>query len=311
MDEPQPQYATRRSRRDAAGAQSRSSSVGLLIVIVLGLAVALYPSMADWFSRLNHNNEISEYRQVTQQLDPAVRSEALALADAYNARMPQGPLRDAFAYESPDSEVQAGYAAYEQLLRISESGVIGRVKLASAGIDLPIYHGTDDEVISRGAGHLYGSSLPVGGPTTHSVLTAHSGLASASLFTPLHDVKLGDEFWIDVLGEQHWYRVDQIVTVEPGDLREMQIVEGRDFVTLFTCTPVGVNSHRLLVRGERIEAPASEVGAMQGDVEAGFPWWLLAFVGGTAVASVLVFRTGPRGRRGEDPAVAGPPVIAG
>lgn len=280
-------------------------------MIVLGLAVTLYPSTADWFSRLTHNNEISEYRQEARQLDPHARSEALALADAYNAGMPQGPLRDAFAYESPDSEVQAGYAAYERLLRISESGVIGRVKFASAGIDLPIYHGTDDDVISRGAGHLYGSSLPVGGPTTHSVLTAHSGLASASLFTPLHDVEVGDEFWIDVLGEQHWYRVDQIVTVEPGDLREMQIVEGRDFVTLFTCTPVGVNSHRLLVRGERIDAPALEAGAMQSDVQAGFPWWLLAFVGGTVVASALVFRTGRRGQRGGDSAAAGPAVIAG
>ena len=297
MDEPQSPFATRRSRRDAAGAQSRSSSLALVLVIVLGFAVMLYPSAADWFSRIAQADQIAQYHLDTQDLDPAVRSEALALADAYNARMPEGPLRDAFAFESPDSDVEAGYAAYEKLLRVSDSGVIGRVKFDSAGIDLPIYHGTDEAVISTGAGHLYGSSLPVGGPTTHSVLTAHSGLPNASLFTPLHDVEVGDEFWIDVLGEQHWYRVDQIVTVEPGDLREMQIIEGRDYVTLFTCTPVGVNSHRLLVRGERIATPPAEVGVRQNSSDAGFPWWVVVFVAGSAVAGFLVYAPARRSRR--------------
>lgn len=261
-----------------------------MVVIIMGLGIVLYPSTADWFSRLAHNNEISQYREATAGITPTERSEALRLADAYNSRMPQGPLRDPFAYESAGADTDAGYAAYEQLLRVSDSGVIGRIKFADAGIDLPVYHGTDDEVISKGAGHLYGSSLPVGGPSTHAVLTAHSGLPSASLFTPLHDAEVGNEFWVEVLGERHWYRVENIETVEPNDLREMQIIEGRDFVTLFTCTPVGVNSHRLLVRGERIEAPPDSVGEMQSDVTAGFPWWATVFIGGTTATWWLLYR---------------------
>lgn len=261
-----------------------------MLTIIVGLGILLYPSTADWFSRLNHNNEITRYQQDAAAISSQERSEALRLADEYNSRMPSGPLRDPFAYESATAETDAGYAAYEDLLRVSGTGAIGRVRFADVGIDLPIYHGTENAVISKGAGHLYGSSLPVGGPSTHSVLTAHSGLPSASLFTPLHDVKLGDEFWVEVLGERHWYRVENIVVVDADDLRELQIIEGHDYVTLFTCTPVGINSHRLLVRGERIAAPPPEVGEMQGDVHAGFPWWALIFVGGTAATIIVLTR---------------------
>lgn len=286
--------AARRAQRAEPVGRDRLRSAIIMAVIMVGLGILLYPTTADWFSRLSHNNEISQYRQDVATSTPAERSEALRLADEYNSRMPRGPLRDPYAYESADADTDAGYAAYEQLLQVSDSGVIGRVKFAEAGIDLPIYHGTDDDVIAKGAGHLYGSSLPVGGPSTHSVLTAHSGLPSAELFTPLHDVSEDDEFWIEVLGERHWYRVDNIEIVEPDDLSKMQIIEDKDFVTLFTCTPVGVNSHRLLVRGERTEAPPTMVGEMQSDVTAGFPWWALIFVAGTAATWFLLFRKQPQ-----------------
>lgn len=272
-------------------------NVIILAVIMAGLAVFLYPTAADWFSRLNHNNAITEYRQAAGSTSAAERSEALRLADEYNSRMPQGPLRDPFAYESASSDIDAGYSAYEDILTVSESGVMGRVKFEEVGIDLPIYHGTSDETISKGAGHLYGSSLPVGGPSTHSVLTAHSGLPNARLFTPLHDVELGDRFWVEVLGERHWYVVENIAVVEANDLSELQIIEGEDYVTLFTCTPVGVNSHRLLVRGVRTETPPDEVNYLQNDVSAGFPWWVIIFVGSAAGTSALLWGPGVVRRR--------------
>lgn len=269
--------------------RDRQQSIIVLIIIMIGLGIFLYPSAADWFSRLNHNNAITEYRESALEITDEVRSEALLMADEYNSRMPQGPLRDPYAWRSADADTDPGYAEYEQLLNISESGVIGRVKYDGVGIDLPIYHGTGDEVIAKGAGHLFGSSLPVGGPSTHSVLTAHSGLPAARLFTGLHDSEIGDEFWVEVLGERHWYRVENIVVAEPNDLSTMHIIEGKDYVTLFTCTPIGVNSHRIMVRGERIEAPPPAVDQMQGEVQAGFPWWILIFISGSGAAALLLY----------------------
>lgn len=132
-------------------------------------------------------------------------------------------------------------------------------------------------------------------------MTDHSGLPNARLFTGLHDSKIGDEFWVEVLGERHWYRVENVVTVEPNDLSDMHIIEGKDYVTLFACTPIGVNSHRILIRGERIETPPPEVNSMQSDVRADFPWWALIFTSGTGAAALLLFG---RGRRKSEKKVA-------
>lgn len=157
--------------------------------------------------------------------------------------------------------------------------------------------GTDDDVISRGAGHLYGSSLPVGGPSTHSVRTAHSGLAHAALFAPILRADLGDMFTVEVLGEKHYYRVDQIRTVSPNDTRALQVIEGRDLVTLITCTPVGVNSHRLLVTGVRVPAPEGDgrQELVRETVTVGFAWWLVyvaAWAAGTfAIVRIVNKRT--------------------
>lgn len=290
-------------RPSAAAATSRTAQLrsqrrrNLLVraLVLVGLVVLVYPTAADWFAALNHNNEITQYTQTVAAAEPLERSQALRLADTYNRQLPQGVLRDPYTAGPADAGTeQRAYADYQQLLAVSDNGVIGRVRYPGIGVDLPIYHGTDDDVISTGAGHVYGSSLPVGGPSTHSVLTAHSGLVHARLFTPLHDSREGEVFSIEVLGEQHFYRVDAITTVAADDTQALRIVQGEDYVTLLTCTPVGVNSHRLLVRGERIPPPTNEYVTTSGqDVVAGFPWWAVVIVAGAATAYVL---TAPRRR---------------
>lgn len=261
----------------------------------------LYPTAANWFAALNHNNALTEYSQSINGLSQEERRDDLAQADLYNIRLPRGPLQDPFTSQAADAATGAqAYADYESLLDYSENGVMGRVHYPEIGIDLPISHGTSDTVISNGAGHVYGSSLPVGGQGTHSVLTAHSGLANARLFTPLHDAEIGQLFTVEVAGTNLFYRVDEIRVVAADDLQALSIVEAEDFVTLLTCTPVGINSHRLLVRGERITPPDNESFATSGDsIYAGFPWWAVIFVGGSS-AVFLITRT----RREHDDAVS-------
>ncbi len=295
---------------DAARPQRRANRVIpvlLQVVAMLGIGALLYPTASDWFATRDHNAEISGYVEHVETLPSATKSALLDQARSYNALLPQGPLSDPFGAAGA-ADPDAAYATYEQLLRVSDGGVIGDLVYARLGIGLPIYHGTSDAVLSRGAGHLYGSSLPVGGPSTHAVLTSHSGLARASLFTPLTRAQLGDIFIVDVLGEARYYEVDAIATVLPDDADALRIEPQADHVTLITCTPMGVNSHRLLVRGTRIDAPeTADVVPMAGDGRhAGFPWWAVVFVAGSAVVAALLFAPGPR-RRSSRPDERGRP----
>ncbi len=278
--------------------------VALQVTAMLGLGALLYPAGADWFATLAHNADVSGYVGQVDGMPTAERRAALAAAEAFNARMPQGELRDPFSSAASDAERGADYAAYRQLLSVDGSDVIGELSYPELHIGLPIRHGTANDVISAGVGHLYGSSLPVGGPSTHSVLTAHSGLVNASLFTPLTGAALGDVFDVTVLGETRYYQVDSITTVEADDTGSLRIVDGEDYVTLITCTPIGINSHRLLVRGTRIAPPvATGTEVIAGDGrEAGFPWWAVAFVGGSSIVAWLLFA--PRRRRRYEEATA-------
>ncbi|MBO1901718.1 class C sortase [Leucobacter weissii] len=277
---------------------------------MLGIGALVYSSAADWFATLNHDAEISGYAEEVEALPDGIAEEELSIAQEYNAHLPQGVLRDPYSTAADAEAETAAYRAYEEVLRVSDRGVIGELGYPRLGIVLPVYHGTDDEVLSRGVGHLYGSSLPVGGPSTHAALTSHSGLLNASLFTPLPDARVGDAFTVSVLGETRYYEVDRIETVLPEETESLSIVEGEDYVTLITCTPIGVNSHRLLVRGSRVPAPDGG-GAQASGIDgrsAGFPWWAVAFVGGSAVTAYLLFapsrkRPGARPRR---PRSAGP-----
>ncbi|MFT4231600.1 MAG: class C sortase, partial [Leucobacter sp.] len=265
----------------------------LQLVAMAGLGALLYSPAADWFSTLHHDGEVSGYVREVDALPESTRLGALDAAREYNAHLPAGVLRDPYADDAVDDELlaDAGYRAYEQVLSVGDSGVIGRLGYPRLGIGLPVYHGTSDAVLSKGVGHLYGSSLPVGGPSTHAVLTSHSGLVRASLFTPLTEARLGDVFQLVVLGETHYYEVDRIETVLPEQTESLAIVDGEDYVTLITCTPIGVNSHRLLVRGVRVPPPdGAGDRAVAGDGRtAGFPWWAAGFAAGSGIVALLLF----------------------
>jgi sortase A len=173
--------------------------------------------------------------------------------------------------------------------------MLGRISIPSIHAELPIFHGTDESTLSRGVGHLCGSSFPVGGSSTHSVLTAHSGFVNATLFDNLDKVAVGDTFQVSVLNETLNYRADQILTVLPQETDSLRRVNGKDYITLVTCTPRGINSHRLLVRGERVDSPPGPTGneAHGGPfTEPGFPWWML-ILAGTLAGSVLLTRPRP------------------
>ncbi len=294
-----------------AGMRGKSLLVPVLLQLgaMVGIGALLYSSAADWFATLGHNAEISGYVREVEAMPPAEREAMLETARHYNSFMPLGVLRDPYTPGAADADLSAdsAYRAYEQVLSVSENGVIGQIGYPRLGIALPVYHGTSNEVISKGAGHLYGSSLPVGGPSTHAVLTSHSGLVHAELFTPLTNARIGDTFTVMVLGEVHTYRVDQIETVLPEQTESLQVVEGRDYVTLITCTPTGINSHRLLVRGVRIADPVDSdaLTVIAGDGRtAGFPWWAVGFLGGSAAFACFLFapsRPRPGRPDGADP----------
>ncbi|MHA3725163.1 class C sortase [Leucobacter sp. HY1910] len=274
-------------------------NIVLQVFAMLGIGLLVYPDAASWFARLGHNAEISGYVDRVAQTPDAEKQRILDAAYAYNDTLDPGPLTDPYIAQNPDEAARtAVYEAYDDLLRISGTNAIGTLSYPRLDIGLPIYHGTADETIAKGVGHMFGTSMPVGGPSTHSVLTAHSGLPQSKLFTDLLKAKVGDEFWISVLGEDHFYRVEAVETVLPEDAK-FDIAEGEDRVTLFTCAPIGINSHRFLVHAVRIaDAPQAGAEAIAGDgLRAGFPWWAVWFVGGSAAVGWVLFAPPKRRKR--------------
>lgn len=295
-----PHVAVETTKQQPARRSPRAKLVESIIIQVLvtaSLTTGLYTAAANWFSTNNHNAVLSGYLEALEETPDEELRAAREQAKVYNAFMPQGPLRDPFSASNSAEQENAGYEAYEELLRVSPSDAIGRIRYPDVDLSLPIYHGTSNEVLSKGAGHLYGSSLPIGGPNTHTVLTAHSGLVHAGLFTPILKSEVGDTFSVEVLGETQWYQVESVDTVLPTETESLRIVPDEDYLTLITCTPLSVNTHRLLVRGERIETPESSfTPEVAGDgLEAGFPWWLVGAVGGSALTAWYLFA--PRRRQ--------------
>ena len=217
----------------------------LILVLLAGLSLLLYPSVSDYWNSFHQTQAIASYAENVATLEQASYDALWEDATAYNASL----LGRSNAYLL--SEAQR--AQYEELLDVSGLGVMGYIEIPSIGCSLPIYHGTEESVLQIAVGHLDWTSLPVGGASTHCVWSGHRGLPSAKLFTNLDKLVEGDVFMLRVLDEVLTYEVDQILIVEPQDVAALQIVEGKDYCTLVTCTPYGVNTHRLLVRGQRIE----------------------------------------------------------
>ncbi|OFI39399.1 class C sortase [Arthrobacter sp. SW1] len=287
-------------RRSQRKSRRRWSKQRILIVLatVVGVGTLLYPTAASWFSDRVHATEISGYVDSVKNIDPKEQEAMLSAARSFNAGLPSGPLRDPYALDQDGKQtvIGAGSDAYRKLLAVGPSGMMGRISIPSIKADLPIFHGTDETTLSKGVGHLFGSALPVGGDSTHAVLTAHSGFVNATLFDHLDQVTQGDIFSISTLGETLYYKVDQIQKVLPEETDALRKIAGKDYVTLVTCTPKGVNSHRLLVRGERVEAPPANDGQRvlpSATADPGFPWWALALTG-TIVLAVLATRQGRR-----------------
>lgn len=230
------------------------------LALVAGASAVLYPRVGAYVGEKRRALAVALYDGSASALSAADAESLLEAARSYNARLAAAGMSagDAFGAASEDT---GRTGEYWRLLALDDTGVMGTLSIASLDLCLPIYHGTGEDALSAGVGHIPGSSLPVGGADTHAVLTAHTGLASAELFTALDRMKTGDLFSVCVAGQTLTYRVDQILTVLPDELESLSIQPGGDYVTLVTCTPYGVNSHRLLVRGARagdaVTAPQS------------------------------------------------------
>ncbi len=225
-------------------------TVVLAVFLVGGLGVMFYPSISDWWNSLHASKAISEYVAAVEAIDNTELLKMIDEAREYNKK-----LSGEAHFDLEEEE----YQEYEKLLDISGTGIMGYISIPSISVNLPIYHGTSEEVLQIAAGHLAGSSLPVGGNSTHSIISGHRGLPSAKLFTDLDRLVVGDTFVISILNENFTYRVDQIKIVLPEDTSELMISKGKDYCTLVTCTPYGINTHRMLVRGHRVENEEEEL----------------------------------------------------
>ena len=229
----------------------KNKNIGILLVLMLfiGICGLLYPSISQYWNSKTQTRAVANYTDILASIQPEDYSAHFDAAHQYN--------RDLYSLASPLTECET-LGNYEQVLNVSGTGVMGFVTISKIGVELPIYHSIRNEVLNIACGHLEGTSLPVGGKSTHCVLSAHRGLPHAKLFTELDKMELGDTFQLTVLDQTLTYQVDQIKVVRPDDADDVQIIAGEDLCTLLTCTPYGINSHRLLVRGTRIEnaAPA-------------------------------------------------------
>lgn len=248
--------------------QNRLSSILLLLLFIAGLSVLLYPAVSDYLNKKNAKDEINLYQKQISNLSEAEIQTQYALAMDYNNSLRGDPVKDPFLANSG----RALAKNYGEVMNFND-GVMGTIEIPNIGVELPIYHGSDDEVLKKGVGHIEGTSFPVGGKGNHSVLTGHTGLPSAKLFTDLVDLKIGDRFYIRILDKELVYEVNNIVTVVPtDDITQLDIWTSHDYITLLTCFPYGINSHRLLVRGERVDQISKQITTTPIDT---FIFWII------------------------------------
>lgn len=231
--------------------KKKSSFVTAILIAALlaGALLLLYPTVSDYWNSFHQSRAIASYAEQVADLDDNTYDQIWADARAYNETLDNSTSR--FVMTEEQKKI------YEALLNIADNGVMGYIEIPKIKCNLPIYHGTDEAVLQIAIGHVQGSSLPAGGESTHCVLSGHRGLPSAKLFSDLDQLTEGDVFLLRVLDETLTYEVDQIRTVLPDELDDLAIEEGKEYCTLVTCTPYGINSHRLLVRGHRVENQAS------------------------------------------------------
>ena len=270
------------------------------LIAFLGVLMASYPAISQWFSAYQHAGQVTGYTESLERVGPEVLTEVLTEAEQYNQNMPGVLVSDPYSLDDARNGETGAWENYLAALTVPDTDVMATIRIPSIDANLPVRHGTSDDVLAAGAGHLFGSSLPVGGDRTHSVITAHTALSRAHLFDDLDQVELGERFHIDVAGETLTYEVESIEVVLPHEVESLSLEAGRDLVTLVTCAPPTVNTHRLLVRGERVEVIDDTV--LEGQqvnrdtTEVGFPWWML-WVGAAGVG-LTVFAL--RGRKSGD-----------
>ena len=270
------------------------------ILLLAGILVLLYPVFATQYNNQRQERIASEFSAVAEQAGPDAVAESLRRADEYNLKASESPILDPWL----DAQ-RPGTAQYQDYLsQLNLNDVMATIKIPSIDVNLPIYHGTDTATLDKGVGHLFGTALPVGGESTHTVLTGHTGLGNATMFDQLTSVKMGDYFYIETAGRHLKYQVTDIRVVLPHETESLNKVEGKDLATLITCTPYGVNTHRLLVTGERVPmdeaAVAAEAAQVKGSV---MKPWMIAVLASVAVillvAGILWLRS--RKRKDEEP----------
>lgn len=233
----------------------RTTTFLLILVFCVGLSLLLYPTVSDWWNSFHATQAIASYQDNVEQMDDNTYQQIWEDAEAYNEKIAQHGIH----WVLSDTEIRE----YEAQLDVGGTGIMGYIEIPRIDCELPIYHGTDAEILQIAVGHIEGSSLPVGGESTHCLLSGHRGLPSAKLFTELDQMEEGDIFILHTLDETLTYEVDQIRIVLPDELNDLEIVQGQDLCTLITCTPYGVNTHRLLVRGHRVENRSDSLVSME------------------------------------------------
>ncbi|MFR6437084.1 MAG: class C sortase [Peptoniphilaceae bacterium] len=227
-------------------AKKKKSNWFFKLIFVLGFLILMYPQVSRLYYRVQSTQEVAAFEEGKASLSDEEIKKRMALARDFNDSLVNQNMEDPYS----KARHERGRAAYARMLEIHEQ--IGHIQIPTIDLDIPIRAGTSEEVLQTSAGHLEGTSLPIGGNSTHTVITAHSGLPTAKLFTDIKDMKKGDRFYIHNIAETLAYEVDQIKVIEPSNFKDLVVVSGHDYATLLTCTPIGINTHRLLVRGHRV-----------------------------------------------------------
>ncbi|WP_216386964.1 class C sortase [Arcanobacterium phocae] len=256
------------------------TSITISILVLLGTSLIMYPYVASWKHQYDQSHIVDAYQNLVDHTEPA-RTEQIHHAHVYNSALSSGAVLGEYEHVPAGTGIVEKTAdgediiPYMEQLKAADNGLMSRIRIPSIDVDLPVYHGADDDTLLKGAGHLEGTSLPIGGKSTRTVITAHRGLASATMFTNLDKVEIGDRFTIETFGEVLTYEIKSKDVVEPEDSQKVLVEPDKDLATLITCTPLGINTHRILVTGERVEpTPIKDIeSAGEKSSLPRFPWW--------------------------------------